>query len=895
MTNGWVDIKNADMILVMGGNPAENHPCGFKWAIEAKKTRNAKLISVDPRFTRTSANADLFVQIRAGSDIAFLGGIINYAIQNNRIAKDYLINYTNAAFIIKDGFKLPEDGLYSGFDPATQTYDKSTWNYEEGGNMTGQSAATQQAPGASSGATDSAHVGAQPSTQTAEGDKSGGGQGHQAGGPVGSKTAEGPKPPPQLPPNTAYDLTLQHPRCVFQLLKKQYSRYTPEMVSKITGASVEQFLKAADMYTSIRKDGDTRKAGTMLYALGWTQHTYGTQIIRTAAMLQLILGNIGRAGGGINALRGHSNIQGATDMAGVFDILPGYLKVPNPNLDPDFATYLKRTTPTASKPSEWDSFNYWSNTPKFAVSFLKAMYGDAAKKENDWAFNYLSKIERRYSWNDIWTDMYNGTVKGLFAFGMNGVMIGPDSQKNIDALKKADWLVVCEIYPDETSEFWKSPGITTDEMKNIKTAVYRLPGAGFAEKDGTFVNSARWLQWKYVALPPPGQAKTDQEVLARIFLKVRELYQKEGGKFPDPVLNLSWSYTTPLNPSLSECAKEINGKALADVTDPVTSQIIKAGQQLPGFAFLRDDGSTMCANWLYSGSWTEAGAMSQRRSTDDPSGLGIYPNWAWSWPANRRVMYNRASCDMNGQPWDSTRKQVWWNESAGRWMGNDVPDFKPDSPPKDHMGPFIMNPEGVGRIFVPLAGLADGPFPEHYEPFESPIANPLHANQSNNPVVKKFKTPLDKFATIGDEFNVVCTTYRLTEHYHYWTKNNPMNVELVPEPFIEIPEELAKEMGIDGGQKLKVSSARGVYIAKAMVTKRIKPMIIDGKKTYQIGIPIHWGYRGIAEDGATPDEPASSGTPRTAHTPTNMLSPTVFDPNAYTPEYKAFQVKIEKA
>src|SRR5438132_1572754 len=331
-------------------------------------------------------------------------------------------------------------------------------------------------------------------------------------------------------------------------------------------------------------------------------------------------------------------------------------------------------------------------------------------------------------------------------------------------------------------------------MKKINTTVYRLAGAGFAEKDGTFVNSARWLQWKYVAVQPPGDAKVDQEILARIFLKVRELYQKEGGKFPDPVLNLSWSYTTPLNPSLAECAKEINGKALADVTDEKHGQTIKAGQQVPDFAWLRDDGSTMCGNWLYLGSWTEAGAMTQRRGTDDPSGQGIYPNWAWSWPANRRVMYNRASCDIHGQPWDPSRKQIWWNESAGRWVGNDIPDFKVDSPPKDHMGPFIMNPEGVGRMFVPLAGLADGPFPEHYEPFESPIANPLHANQSNNPVVKKFKTPLDKFATPGDGFNVVCTTYRLTEHYHYWTKNNPMNVELVPEPFVEMPEELASEL-----------------------------------------------------------------------------------------------------
>src|SRR2546428_1406866 len=457
--------------------------------------------------------------------------------------------------------------------------------------------------------------------------------------------------------------------------------------------------------------------------------------------------------------------------------------------------------------------------------------------------------------------MYEGKVKGIFAFGMNGVMIGPDSQKNIDALKKADWLVVCEIYPDETSEFWRAPGISTDDMKKINTTVYRLPGAGFAEKDGTFVNSARWLQWKNVALPPPGRAKVDQEILATIFLKVRELYRKEGGKFPDPILNAWFPYTDPKNPALSELAKEINGKALADLTDPKTNQTIKAGQQLPGFAWLKDDGTTLGGNWLYCGSWTEAGAMIQRRGTEDPSGLGIYPNWAWSWPANRRVMYNRASCDPSGKPWDPERRQVGWNES-GRWVGNDVPDFKVDSPPKDHMGPFIMNPEGIGRLFGPLAALQDGPFPEYYEPIESPIANPLHPAQSTNPVVQTFKTPLDRYGTPSEGFNVICTTYRLTEHYHYWTKNNPMNVELVPEPFVEVPMELADEMGLKGGERVKVSSARGSYIAKAMVTRRIKPMQIAGRETYQIGIPIHWGYRGIAEDEG-----------RTELTSANLLSP----------------------
>jgi formate dehydrogenase major subunit len=840
MTNGWVDMKNTDMMLIMGGNPAENHPCGFKWAIEAKRTRSAKMISVDPRFTRTSAVADLFCQIRAGTDIAFLGGIINYAIENNRIAKDYIINYTNAAFIVDGDFKLPADtdGVFSGFDAEKHSYNRASWNYSGG----------KSAPAASA--------------------------------PTGQGAAPPPLPP--LPEKVDYDLTLQNPHCVFQLLKKHYSRYTPEMVERITGVPKEEFLKAADTYTSIRKDGDMKKAGTIIYAVGWTQHSFGTQIIRTAAMLQLLLGNVGRAGGGVNALRGHSNIQGATDMAGLFDTIPGYLKVPTP-ADSSFEAWMKRITPTASKPAPWDSWNYYGNTPKFAVSFMKAMYGDAATKQSNWAFDYFPKVDRDYSWVNLWNNMYNGLIKGMFAFGMNGVAIGPDSKKNIDALKKAEFLVVGEIYPDETSEFWRSPGISQDEMKQIQTTVYRLPCAGFAEKDGSFTNSARWLLWKNAAVPTPGDCRLDQAIVAQIFLKVRELYKKDGGKFPDPILKLTWSYTTPNSPSLAEVLKELNGKALADLEDPATKAQIKAGQQLPGFAWLKDDGTTACGNWIYSGSFTEAGNQTARRDPSDPSNMGVHPGWGWSWPANRRVLYNRASCDVDGKPWDPTRKQVWWNEDQQKWVGNDVPDFKADSKPKDHMGPFIMNAEGVGRIFGPLSAFADGPFPEYYEPFESPILNPLHPERTHNPVVTGLKTPDDKYGTVKD-YPVVCTTFRLTEHYHYWTKNNPMNVQLVPEPFIEMGAEMANEMGIRGGEKVKVSSARGEYIAKAMVTKRIKPMMIDGKKTYQIGIPFHWGYRGIAEDEG-----------KTERMMVNLLTPTIVDPNAHTPEFKGFLVKVEKA
>ena len=837
MTNGWVDIKNTDMMLIMGSNPAENHPCGFKWAIEAMRNRNAKMIVVDPRHTRTAAVADMFVHIRAGADIAFLGGMIRYAIENQRIAKEYLVNFTNAAFLVQEGFKLPEDGLYSGFDETSNTYNQSSWNY----------------------------------------------QGSGAGAPSQAQLGEGPVPktgkPPvaALPANVAYDLSLENPRCVYQLLKQQYSRYTPEMVERITGIPKDQFLKAAELFTSVRKDGDMKNVATIIYAVGWTQHSFGTQIIRTAAMLQLLLGNVGRAGGGVNALRGHSNIQGATDMAGLFDSLPGYLKIPSVT-DKDFDGWMKRTTPTSSKPDEWASFNYWSNTPKFAVSLLKALYGAAATKENQWAFDYLPKIDREYSWTHIYDDMYEGKVKGLLAFGMNAVAIGPNSQKNIDALKKAKFLVVCDLYPEETSEFWRAPGITPEETKTIQTEVYRLPGAGFAEKDGTFTNSARWLQWKWAAVPPPGNAKLDQEIIARIFLKVRELYQKEGGAFPDAILNLTWNYTVPQNPSLSEVAKELNGKALSDF------DAVKAGQQLSGFALLRDDGSTSCGNWIWCGSWTEAGAQMQRRDNADPSGLGVHPNWGWSWPMNRRVLYNRASCDVSGKPWDPSRAQIWWDEAQKKWVGNDVVDFKADSPPKDHMGPFIMNAEGVGRIFAPLGAFADGPFPEFYEPTESPVENALHPKRSKNPVVERFKTPMDKYGTPEMGFNIICTTYRLTEHYHYWTKNNPMNVQLVPEPFVEIPIDLAADLGIKGGDKVKVTSARASYQAKAMVTHRLKPMMIDGKKIYQIGIPIHYGYRGIQEDAG-----------KTARSLTNSLSPTVTDPNAHTPEFKGFLVKLEKA
>jgi formate dehydrogenase major subunit len=819
MTNGWVDIKNADVILAMGGNPAENHPVGFKWFIEAKKTRNAKLVVVDPRFTRTAAVADLYSPIRSGTDIAYLLGIIRYALANNRFHEDYVKLHTNASFIIGEKFAFNE-GLFSGFDEAKGSYAKESWAYE-----------------------------ADPKT-----------------GAYG------------------VDPTLQHPRCAFQLLKKHVERYTPEMVERICGVPKETFLKVAGVVTST---GTPERVGTITYALGWTQHSTGVQMIRAAAILQLLLGNVGRPGGGVNAFRGHSNIQGATDTAGTFETLPGYLRTPTGSLT-TLADYLEKSTPTTLNKQAWATMNYWVNYPKFMVSLLKAVYGKAATKENEFGYSWLPKVDGNYSWMYIFDDMYRGSStmaggkepgpEGLITFGMNPVGLGPNSKKMVAALSKLKWLVVVENVETETAIFWRAPKeYEGPEASRIQTEVFLLPAADFAEKDGTFTNSARWLQWKWKALDPPGKAKADQEILARIFLAVRDLYRKEGGAFPEQVLNVTWAYTNPVNPDLSEVLKEMNGKALADLADPKdkTKIVKRAGQQVDGFGQLADDGSTMCGNWLHSGVYTEAGNNAQRRNNADPTGLGMFHDWTFSWPANRRIMYNRASADAEGKPWDPERVGIRWN--GDRWVG-DVPDMKPDAPPGTY-GAFVMLPEGVGRLFSPA--LNDGPFPEHYEAVEAPIANPLHPKVTSNPTSRRFSTDKDVYGG-KEDFPIVCTTYRLTEHFHYWTQhhhNGRLN-QLQPGFFVEIPEGLAREKGIANGSRVKVISARGQIEGVAMVTRRLGPMKVDGKNVWQIGFPIHWGYAGDA-----------------SHTGplANLLTPSAMDPNTWTPEYKAFLVRLEKA
>jgi formate dehydrogenase major subunit len=532
--------------------------------------------------------------------------------------------------------------------------------------------------------------------------------------------------------------------------------------------------------------------------------------------------------------------------------------------------------------------NYWTNYPKFMVSLLKATFGAAATKDNEFGYSWLPKIDGNYSWLYIFDDMYRGSStraggtepgpEGFITFGMNPVGLGPNSKKMVAALSKLKWMVVVENVETETSIFWKAPPeLEGKAPSEIQTEVYLLPAASFAEKDGTFTNSARWLQWKWKATDPPGEAKADQEIVARLFLAVRDLYKKEGGKLPEPILNLSWSYPNPYQPDLGEVLKEMNGKAIGDVHDDKdpTKVIKPAGQQVDGFAQLRDDGSTMCGNWLHSGVFTEAGNNAQRRGTADPTGLGMFHNWAFSWPANRRVMYNRASADAEGHPWDPKRSGIQWN--GQKWVG-DVPDIKPDSPPGTY-GAFIMLPEGVGRLYAP--GLNDGPFPEHYEAVEAAIDNPLHPKVTSNPVSKTFKNDKDRYGK-KEDFPIVCTTYRLTEHFHYWTQHQAggrLN-ELQPGFFVEIPEELAQQKGISNGSQVKVVSARGEIQGVAMVTKRLPTLKVDGKVVWQIGFPIHWGFAG-AKNHAGPLA--------------NMLTPTAMDPNTWTPEYKAFLVRLEKA
>ena len=802
MTNDWIDIKNADVILVMGGNPAEAHPCGFKWVVEAKAKKRARLVVVDPRFTRTAAVADLYAPLRAGTDIAFLGGVIRYLLANDKIQHEYVKAYTNASFLVRGDFRF-EEGLFTGYDAEKRSYDKTTWAYEL--------------------------------------DKDG---------------------------YAKVDPTLQDPRCVLQLMKAHFERYTPEMVERTTGTPKDKFLKICEVIASTAAPDRTM---TSLYALGWTQHSVGSQNIRCIAIIQLLLGNMGMAGGGVNALRGHSNIQGLTDLGLLSHQLPGYLTLPTDG-DPDLKTYLEKRT---LKPLRPNQLNYWSNYPKFFVSLMKSWYGAAATKENDFAYEWLPKIDGAYDVLRVMHLMSQGKVNGYVCQGFNPLASFPNKAMLLEGLSRLKFLVTIDPLVTETSEFWQNHGeFNAVDPAKIQTEVFRLPSTCFAEEDGSLVNSSRWLQWHWKAAEPPGEAKPDPEIVGELFLKLRELYAKEGGALPDPVLRLTWPYRIPASPAPDEIAREFNGQALADVPDPKDKDkfLVRAGEQVPGFAVLQADGTTACGCWIFAGSWTQAGNQMARRDTADPSGLGIYPAWSWAWPANRRILYNRASCDPSGKPWIASRKLVWWN--GQRWVGNDVPDYKVDAAPADGMDPFIMNPEGVARLWAPA--LADGPFPEHYEPFDTPLAKNPFGKVLNDPAARVYDW---KAFGKPDEFPFVATTYRLTEHFHFWTKHARIPAILQPEAFVEVSEGLARKRGIRNDDWVVVKSKRGSIRVKALVTKRLPTLTIDGKEIETCGLPIHWGFTGLTKKGYL----------------TNTLTPPVGDANIQTPEFKAFLVDVQKA
>ncbi len=800
MTNHWCDIENADSILIIGSNAAEHHPISFKWVLRAKD-KGAKVMHVDPKFSRTSARSDFHVPLRSGTDIAFMGGMINYVLENDLYFKEYVANYTNAAFIVGKDFKFSR-GLFTGYDKKSRKYDKSKWAFEL--------------------------------------DKNG------------------------VPKR---DESMKHSRCVLQQLKKHYSRYSLSKVSSITGVSKDNLLK---VYKEFSGTGKRDKAGTIMYALGWTQHTVGVQNIRSSAILQLLLGNIGVAGGGINALRGEPNVQGSTDHCILWHILPGYLPMPKASMG-SFEEYTKATTPVSHDPQ---SANWWQHKPKYMASLLKGWRGDNATADNGFGYQMLPKADdgEDYSYLFIFDRMYRGDIRGGFAFGTNPAMSVPNSNKVRKALDNLDWLVVGEIHHTETSENWHRPGV--DPTSN-KTEVFLLPSAQRAEKAGSISSSGRWLLWHYEACRPMGESKSMGEMYVDIINHVRRLYNKENGAYPEPLLSLDW----PAYYDAEDVAQRINGRFTEDVE--FKGKKYKKGQQVPSFVALKDDGSTSSLNWLYAGSYTEeAGNKAKIRSlkqTPMQAKINLYPNYAWCWPVNRRILYNRASVDLNGKPYAPEKAVIEWDGS--KWIG-DVPDggWPPNATGKGRY-PFIMRKEGHGQLYGP--GLQDGPFPDHYEPVETPIKSHPFSSQLSSPVYKFTTSDMDKLAKPADDrYPIVLTTYSLTEHWCGGgdTRNTPALLEAEPQLYVEMSPELAKEKGIENGDPVIVESIRGRVEAIAMVTVRMTPFEIKGDTVHEVGMPFCFGW-----------------TSRGCGDSTNRLTPSVGDPNTTIPEYKASLVNIRKA
>jgi formate dehydrogenase major subunit len=820
-TTAQQSLADSDAILIMGSSMAEQHPVGFQWVMEARE-RGCKVIHVDPRFTRTSACADIWVPLRAGTDILFLGGLIHYVVENDKWFKDYVLNYTNASIILRDDYRDSEDGagLFSGWNEEKKQYEPETWLYK----------GSQPKRGKGS------HSGHNPA---------GGGHAKDRGGEAGH-TEE-----------FETDDTLQNPRCIFQVLKRHFSRYTPEMIEQFCGVPGDVFLKVAEAYVEA---SGPRKTGCICYAVGWTQHSNGVQIIRSAAILQLLLGNIGRPGGGILALRGHASIQGSTDIPTLYDILPGYMPMPFFEDDSqEFGKYVKKHSTEAG---------LWTNFENFMVSFLKAWYGDAATKENDWGFHWLPRVTGDHSELGYWLDMADGKLDGLFVMGQNPAVGAPNGRLQRKAMAKLKWLVVRDLVETETATFWKdSPEVERGELRpeEIGTEIFLMPAAGPVEKSGSFTNTQRLLQWHNKAIDPPGDARSETWFTYHLGRLLKEKAARERTSKNAALNALTWDLPTEgaiAEPQAEAILAEINGRRLDD------------NKLLSTFEDLKNDGSTMSGCWIYTGVMPEEGK--NRANMREPKDL-LGHGWGFAWPKDTRVLYNRASAKPDGTPWSEEKRFVWWDPEKREWTGKDISDFKKDMPP-DHKRdlskggleaidgdkPFGMHPDGRGWLYV-NSGLKDGPLPAHFEPLESLVRNPIYPEHQNNPPANKKQSPDNPYAdSPGDpRFPYVLTTYRLTEHHTAGGMSRTLShlSELQPELFAEISPDLARTIGVSAGDWVTIVTPRSMLSARALVTPRMPVLEIDGRRMQQIGLPYHWGWKGMVTGDVTNDLLAISQEP----------------------------------
>jgi formate dehydrogenase major subunit len=828
---------------------AECHPVGFQWVMEAK-ARGAKLIHVDPRFTRTSALADVHVPLRAGSDIAFLGGIINYVLTHEKYFRDYIVAYSNAPVILREDFRDTEDlaGVFSGLDADSRTYDNRSWQYE--------GSEVQAASGERDQEYEERTRGGSSVTEAARGEA------HGSGGAV---IGEG---------EPERDETLAHPRCVFQVLKRHYARYTPEMVEEICGVPQDRFRQVCELVT---ENSGRDRTTAFAYAVGWTQHTVGVQYIRAAAVLQTLLGNIGRPGGGILALRGHASIQGSTDIPTLFNLLPGYIPMPHAHQNQDLDAFVE---------AEAAHKGYWGNMRSYLVSLLKAYWGDAATAENDFCFDYLPRLTGSHSTYETTMAQLEGTCKGYFLMGENPAVGNANSKLMRLGMANLDWLVVRDFSLIESATWWKDgPEIETGELRteDIRTEVFFLPAAAHTEKDGSFTNTQRLLQWHHQAVEPPGDARSDLWFTYHLGRRIRQKLAGSTDEMDRPLLDLAWDYPTKgrhAEPDAEAVLAEINGRDAE-------------GNPLSSYEELKPDGSTSCGCWIYCGVYADGVNQAARRKPGREQDW-VAAEWAWAWPANRRILYNRASADPEGRPWSERKALVWWDPDKGEWSGHDVPDFKKDKspdhqPPEDATGPealsgrdpFIMQADGKAWLYVP-SGLTDGPLPVHYEPQDSPFPNLLY-EQQRNPVRQLMPpVPDNRYQPSGDEpgsrvFPYVATTYRLTEHHTAggMSRWQPYLAELQPEFFCEVSPELAAERGLEHTGWATIVSARGVIEARVLVTDRMSPLTVHGRRLHQVGLPYHWGPNGYSTGDAA-----------------NELLHLSLDPNTHIQETKAFAVDI---